>query len=265
MRKFAKLIPFILVGIFLALWLVAGARGATPAIPSTCGKYKATLTRVVSNRLGPAAPISMYAAQMMQESACNSEAKSGAGALGLTQFMPATADWIPQLDASLAPANPMNPTWAINAQVAYMSWLAKRNPGKIECDTSAFALVSYNGGEGWLRRDQASAAAAGADPKVWFGSVEAWPDRRRSAAAIAENRGYPQRILLHIQPAFIDAGWGRGVTCTLNEGQSDGNVNGLREGQSFSWTSNSLAVVAWLQRRLSLSVGSESSRFAYRQ
>lgn len=260
MSKFWKVFPFLLLGVLLLLFLCAGARAQNPVIPAACGKYKATLTRIVGRRLGPAAPVSLYASQMMQESGCNDAARSGAGALGLSQFMPDTANWIPSLDSSLAPADPMNSTWAMNAQVVYMGWLANRNPGKTECDTSAFSLASYNGGEGWLRRDQAVAKAAEANPSVWFGSVELYPDKRRNAAAIAENRGYPQRILLLYQPAFVAAGWGRAVSC--DEGNKDGNVNELRERQGFSWYSNAVAIFSWFQRRTAFPESGSLGRLA---
>jgi hypothetical protein len=186
-------------------------------IPATCAQYEVTLVRAVVERMGPGSPVALFAGQMMQESSCNSQAKSSAGALGLTQFMPDTASWIATIDNSLQPAEPLNPQWAIRAQVAYMFWLSKRTHGLTECDTYAFALSSYNGGEGWLHRDQRAAQAAGANPAIWFGSVDIHPDRKRNPGMIAENRGYPQRILFKLQPQFVAAAWGRGVNCIADE------------------------------------------------
>lgn len=197
----------------LALLFVFIANWAVAQVPGTCAKFQWQLTREVQKALGPAAPVSVFSAQVMQESSCNPAARSKVGALGLTQFMPATASWVPDLNSELAPPNPLDPAWAIKAQVTFMKWLLRRNPGETQCDNYAFALSAYNGGEGWLRRDQAVAASLGLNKLKWFGSVEASPDRRRHPSAIAENRGYPRRILLLLTPRFVAAGWGAGVDC----------------------------------------------------
>jgi hypothetical protein len=185
------------------------------SIPRACGQYQRQISREVSARLGPNATPTPFAAQIMQESSCNAAARSSAGALGLTQFIPDTAYWIGNIDQTLAPAQPMNPLWAIRALVVYDSWLMQRDVGLTECDTYAFALSSYNGGEGWLHRDQRVARAAGYPADVWFGSVELNPDARRNRWAIAENRGYPRRILLDLQPRFVAANWGHAVACDV--------------------------------------------------
>lgn len=199
----------VILGVFLVFFYAY----APAQIPSTCGQYQQRLTGAVYNKLSPAASVPVFAAQMMQESGCNSLAKSSAGAMGLDQFMPDTAKWMSSLSTELAPADPMNPNWAIKAQVTYMTWLMRRDKGRTECDTIAFALSSYNGGEGWLLRDQTQANLLGYDPYVWFGNVEITADPRRSAASRNENRAYPQRILKVLMPLFVAAGWGRVVTC----------------------------------------------------
>lgn len=186
-------------------------------VPATCVQYQLSMAKALANRAGPNAPLALFAAQMLQESSCNSQAKSSAGALGLTQFMPDTANWIATIDNSLQPAEPLNAEWAIRAQIAYMYWLAHRTSGLTECDTMSFALSSYNGGEGWLHRDQRATQAAGANPAIWFGAVELHADTRRHPGMVAENRGYPQRIVFKLQPLFVAADWGRGIDCIPNE------------------------------------------------
>lgn len=200
----------------LGLLLASCAGPVLAQIAPGCAQYRWTLTRNVQKTIGINAPVALFAGQMMQESGCRADARSPVGAGGLTQFMPATANWIPSLDSSLSPVDVYDPSWALKAQVVYMAWLIKRNQGLSECDSYAFALSSYNGGEGWLRRDQKQAAVDGKDPKRWFGHVEATPDRRRSPAAIKENRGYPKRIMLTLAPRFVSAGWGRAVDCGAN-------------------------------------------------
>ena len=61
-------------------------------------------------------------------------------------------------------------------------------------------LSSYNGGLGWLQRDQRLTAELGANPARWFGHVELYSTR--SAAAFAENRDYVRRILLRWRPLY---------------------------------------------------------------
>lgn len=198
------------------------ATTAAVVIPERCRTYLRTLTAAAHDRFGLNAPVATLAAQIHQESGCRPDARSGVGAQGLTQFMPATADWLAQLyPRELGAADPMNWRWAIQAQVLYMAWLTQRNPGKTECDTWAFGFASYNGGEGWLRRDQAVCDRTGpspdrcgpCDPAQWFSHVELTPDKRRAPANIRENRGYPQRILFVLAPAYDAAGWGRAVQC----------------------------------------------------
>jgi len=199
--------------VVVALVLLLASICVHAQIPAACAQHQWTVTREAQRVLGPAAPVAVFAAQIHQESSCNPAAKSPVGAQGLTQFMPATAAWVVTLDSALVPVQPFDPSWAIKAQVTYMAWLLRRNPGKTSCDSYAFALSSYNGGEGWLRRDQKVATAMGRDPKVWFGHVADTPDQRRSKAAIKENRGYPVRILIVLTPRYVAAGWGYGVSC----------------------------------------------------
>jgi soluble lytic murein transglycosylase-like protein len=192
--------------------LAAPARAAE--VPAAAHAWQRTLVREAQAVIGPAAPIAVLAAQLEQESAWNPAATSRVGAQGLAQFMPATAAWIPDLDATLAPADPMDPRWAIRAQVVYMAHLTRRNAGATACDTWAFGLSSYNGGERWLRRDQAEARRLGLDAARWFGQVELAPDPRRAAWAVRENRGYPRRILRTLTPRYARAGWGPDVGCS---------------------------------------------------
>lgn len=198
----------------IALLTESRAYAAGVTVPERCRQYQRLLTGEARLVLGQAAPTATLAAQIHQESGCRSDARSAVGALGLTQFMPATArDMGERYPQQLGSVDPLYAPWAIGAQVRYMRDLMRRNPGVTECDTWAFGLSSYNGGEGWLRRDQARARSEGVRADAWFGAVETTPDPRRAAWAVRENRGYPRRILLTIEPAYVAAGWGRGVGC----------------------------------------------------
>ena len=154
------------------------------------------------------APVATFAGQIHQESAWRANAQSPF-ASGLAQFTPATAEWIGGLYTDLANPQPFNAAWSLRALVRYDRFLWDRNPATTECDRMAFALASYNGGEGWLRKEQTRAAAKGADRLRWFKHVELWC--LRSAANCAENRDYPRKIMLKHQPLY--ALWGPGVKC----------------------------------------------------
>lgn len=184
-------------------------------VPERARQYQRQLTAEAHTVFGLQAPIATLAAQLHQESGWAWNVSSNVGAQGLAQFMPGTAaDLARQYPTELGPADPNNPAWAIKAQTRYMRDLARAAPGRTECDTWAFALSSYNGGLGWLRRDQAVARAKGLPADTWFGAVEVTADTRRAPANVKQNRDYPRRILLLIAPTYA-GDWGRAVTCVL--------------------------------------------------
>jgi soluble lytic murein transglycosylase-like protein len=160
------------------------------------------------------APLAALAAQIHQESGWNCDAKSWVGALGCAQFMPGTAaDMAKRYPASLHPVNPRNPRWAFRAQAQYMLDLYRgrgASGAANECERFAFALASYNGGEGWVLRDRALADSRGLPRGRFFGAAQIVNAGRR-ADAKHENADYPQRILKTLTPRYIAAGFGKGV------------------------------------------------------
>jgi soluble lytic murein transglycosylase-like protein len=85
-------------------------------------------------------PMELLAAQLYAESGFNPFAESAAGARGIAQFMPGTAD-------AYGLADPLDPVAAIDAQAHLMSDLLKRFGGKV-----ALALAAYNAGAGAVER-----------------------------------------------------------------------------------------------------------------
>ena len=170
------------------------------------------LQREASATFGLDAPIARFAAQLHQESGWRADARSPY-AQGLAQFTPATAEWIAVAYPALRPADPWDPLWSIRAQVTYMGhlWLAV-NEAATECDRWAFALAAYNGGLGWVVRDRRLTAVLGGDASRWWGHTE--QNSNRAAWAKKENRGYPRRILLRLEPAYISAGWAGTAVCS---------------------------------------------------
>ncbi len=193
----------------------AAATAATPAsvvIPQRSARYRIALEREAGARFGLDAPTARLAAQIHQESHWRPDAASKY-ARGLSQFTPSTASWLPAVCPEVGPADVWDPDWSLRAIACYDHYLYANVTGASECDRWAFALSAYNGGLGWVGRDRTRASATGADPARWFGHVEFAADPERAAANIRENRGYVQRILLLLEPAYIAAGWPGKAVC----------------------------------------------------
>lgn len=205
---------------FCALLLVASAAvlaGMMPLpaqaqasqIPQVAQTYRAELVRNARAIWGLNAPVATFAAQVHQESAWKPGAISRVGAQGLAQFMPGTSQWIAGLYPALAANEPFNPSWSLRALVQYDAWIHARVAAATPCDRMAMVLSGYNGGLGWVQRDKSLAARQGLDAQTWWAAVET-VNAGRSAANWRENRDYPRRILLRLEPIYVAAGWGPG-------------------------------------------------------
>lgn len=204
------------------LAIVPSLSWAGIAIPPAAERYRARLIREARLVWGIDAPVSTIAAQLHQESGWRPDVVSRAGAVGMAQFMPATAAWasksLPTLNNSCGAddgdcpqgAGPLSPAWAIRALVTYDRWLWERVSARDDCERMAMSLSAYNGGLGWISRDQAKTRAVGKSPDRWWGHV-ATVNSGRAPAAWSENRGYPSRIILTLQPLYVAASWGPGV------------------------------------------------------
>jgi soluble lytic murein transglycosylase-like protein len=201
-----------LAGVLLLLfWNYIGFAVAEP-IPPAAMKYRADLTRAAHATWGLNAPIAVFAAQVHQESGWNPAAVSQVGAVGMTQFMPATASWMQQKFPELAIGTPQNPIWALRALVTYDKWLYDRVAGDSESDRLWAALRSYNGGLGHWRREAATVRPALSHTAVDRACGHALRTANyhpRSVAFCPENLGYPRRIMVVLQPRYLV--WGRGV------------------------------------------------------
>lgn len=208
LRWFIPALVAVLVGFIIFAVVTSG--NARAQAPELAAKWKRDLIRQTRLEWGLDAPVATFAAQIEQESGFRPDARSPAGAIGIAQFMPATAAWIAGTYATLGPADPMNPAWALRALARYDLHLFERvTKAMNDCERMAFALSAYNGGEKF--RDRGRAMCAGeCDPSRWFGHVE-WVHDGRDGGAWLENRGYPVRILWVREPVFVAAGWGRGM------------------------------------------------------
>ena len=202
LKDFAAAAGLVLVCALLALALPVQAQ-----VPQAAQQYRALLVRTAHAVWGLDAPVAVFAAQILQESAWNAQAISRVGAQGLAQFMPATATWIAGVDPALAARQPFSPAWALRALVTYDRWLYERTPARYAPkDRMWVALRGYNGGLGhW----QAEAAASGAARPTRVQVDAACGRAKRAPVHCRENLDYPHRILVVIQPRY--AAWGPGL------------------------------------------------------
>ena len=127
----------------------------------------------------------LIVAQMYQESRFNPTAQSFAGAQGLMQVLPRTAE-------ELGFKNLHDPEVAIHAGVRYLDWCRDRfEPDLPVRDRMWFSLAAYNAGPGHVRDARRLASSLGLNPNRWFDNVEqAMLLLSRSQYARAAQHGY---------------------------------------------------------------------------
>ena len=111
--------------------------GLASDIPRAAERHRAELIRVSRAVWGLEAPVAVFAAQVHTESWWRNGTVSSAGALGLAQFLPSTAEWlpraVPELEREAGRPAPFNPGWALRALVSYDKWLWDRLNGADAC------------------------------------------------------------------------------------------------------------------------------------
>ncbi len=190
--------------------LPGGASAADITIPRAAYTHQSLLTRSAHAFWGLDAPVATFAAQVHQESRWRERAVSHVGAQGIAQFMPATSRWIAGAYSHLSDNEPFNPAWGLRALVTYDRFLWDRVTAVNGCHRMAKALSAYNGGLGWVQKDEALARRRGLDAAYWFDGAETVNAGRR-ASAKKENTGYPRRILFDLEPLYMGAGFGGGM------------------------------------------------------
>lgn len=198
----------------LLVSLISSAVSAAEIIiPETSTRYRVDVQRAAGEYFGLNASPARLAAQLHQESGWRTDAQSRF-AQGPAQFTPATARWLPAVCPEVGPPDPWAPHWAIRAAACYDAWLHRRvkpMAGTLRpCSRWVYTLRGYNGGEGWLTRERRAAQALNRDPDDWL-AVESI--RLRATWAHSENIRYPRRILLTLEPAYINAGWMGQLIC----------------------------------------------------
>ena len=160
--------------------------------------YRPTVEAHAAFYFGLPPPTPVLMGQLYQESGFNPNAKSRTGALGLPQFMPATAKWAATF---IGDGSPTDPAWGIKAAAWYDRFLYERIDYPTDCERWGAALSSYNGGLGWLQKRERLAA----DPTDFWGSVR-FVNPGISAGNQRENQEYPQRIIYKHQAQFVRLG-----------------------------------------------------------
>lgn len=108
----------------------------------------------------------LIVAQMFQESRFNPKAKSWAGALGLLQVMPKTAE-------EFGFTNLHDPEIGLHAGIKYMQWVQNRFDFELPVkDRMWFTLAAYNAGVGHVRDARRLAKLKGWNENRWFNNVE---------------------------------------------------------------------------------------------
>ena len=109
----------------------------------------------------------LVVAQMYQESGFVPNRVSFAGARGLMQVLPSTAE-----EVGIDPAHLEQPEPGITAGVRYLAWTRERFPNLPVGEQLWFALAAYNAGPGHVRDGRRLAARLGLDNSLWFDNVE---------------------------------------------------------------------------------------------
>lgn len=107
----------------------------------------------------------LLAAQIYQESRFKPSSRSWAGAVGLMQLMPRTAE-------DMGYCSIEHPEVNIQAGVAYIKYLSAYWADIPEDERVKFVLASYNAGPGHISDARRLAMKYGKDPNVWEDSVE---------------------------------------------------------------------------------------------
>ncbi len=108
----------------------------------------------------------LITALMFQESQFNPEANSYAGAQGLMQMIPSTAELMGVSDVN-------NPESSIDGGVRYLNYLRTKFENSIVLqDRMWFTLASYNAGYGRVKRARELTEEMGLDKDQWFDNVE---------------------------------------------------------------------------------------------
>lgn len=157
---------------------------SSESVPPIAYKYRNDLIRTSRFVFGLTAPSATFGAQIHAESHWDANARSRAGAVGLSQFIPSTSRYMGRRYADLRSVAPLTPAWSLLALARY-NWENWQHLHALEaqpCLRMKMTLASYNAGPGVLKRKR-------------------WP---------RETQRYVYRILQVLEPVYVAKGWGLG-------------------------------------------------------
>jgi membrane-bound lytic murein transglycosylase MltF len=112
----------------------------------------------------------LAAAQGYQESRLDQSVRSGAGAVGVMQLLPSTAD-----DPNVNVQDIREVEANIHAGIKYLDYLKSRyfdDPEIDDLNKTLLALAAYNAGPSRMINLRSKAEKAGYNPNLWFDNVE---------------------------------------------------------------------------------------------
>ena len=138
--------------------------------------YDPMFSKYTKRFFGPAFSWHHFKAQAIAESGLQEDAKSGVGAQGIMQIMPAT--WTEIRDRSkFIQGTASDPRWNIAGGIWYdrqlfRTWVDDRTLA----ERLRFTFGSYNAGKGNILKAQRRATAAGLDPVAWTSVATTLPE-----------------------------------------------------------------------------------------
>lgn len=193
----------LLIAILLGLILLAGMLlpgTSFGQIPPRAYQYLPVLIEE-HQAVWPESDLTIIARQIQQESnwkvTATRRESSGATSYGAMQVLETTWGEIKTKHPTLLDGDPvrmLQARWGFRAGLLYdrMMWESSGFAETI-LDRYCFMLASYNGGQGWVKRDRELASVAGKNKNVWFGNVELHSHRAESNFDI--NRRYVREIM----------------------------------------------------------------------
>jgi RHS repeat-associated protein len=161
-----------------------GAKPNSPTAKPTGPDYPGMATKIAIERK---VPPGVLKGMIMQESGWNDKAKSGVGAVGLTQLMPRTAM---ELGLKVNPTSDerLDPAKNIDAGTRYLKQMYDRMPeGANEVERWRLALAAYNCGAGNVNKALKQAGKVGNTGNVAFSEIAPFLSK--------ETQNYVQKIL----------------------------------------------------------------------
>jgi len=181
-----------LAALLLAGLVVAGAAAEDYGVYNRVTRYDPYFRKYTKRFFGPNFDWRFFKAQAIAESRLEADARSGVGAVGIMQIMPATFREIVSKNPTIRGGR-QHPRWNIAAGIYYNRqlwrfWKAERPFD----DRLKFTFGSYNAGKGNILKAQRVARRQAVNPNLWPPVARALP--RVTGKRSHETLGYIEKI-----------------------------------------------------------------------